>query len=529
MKKSTIGDIEYFINLLYKYRKYKVNEIGEKIKENESDIDFLLSIMKNCGVIISDKNNIIKEYDILFYRKVFNDGNSFYRAFIFGLIEIYILEKKYFELGNLIKFIKLIISMFKNLIFKGKKCDILRSITRLEEILAYVNYNNIHGALELFYNSFLLHNKSLDDFLILFIKFILFYSKKKDKYCFNYQLEEFEIFDLILLPYIFDISLEISFDLKMGKNEFFIFDSNKKSQNKPKIQLCFYKKNSFIYYNTNIYKKLVEYKMIKYYAKTPRINEIIYRLNKKEICQNCNKETKHIAFIEKSIRICENCLNKYVDKIIKERIKLLFENYFCRDIFSKNITLKKEEYYLEDYEYLYLYNHSIIDSIQQKFMDYSNKNKIWICSKCKKIKKNTNKLKCGCYYCGNCLDKIIYKMTNGYMLLNVYEKQYIGKMRCKCGNNMDILSVIEEEEKNNNKFYDLSVERLNDYIKSLCMNCGIKVLNNKNNYKIKIINNKNKNITEDHILCRKCSELLKFKEKPEILCKICTVIHKVLI
>ena len=284
----------------------------------------------------------------------------------------------------------------------------------------------------------------------------------------------------------------------------------------------------------DMYILFVKNNIMKTYDKIPKINKIIYKFEKKELCQKCKKETFHIALIEKSIRICENCLKIHVDKIIQNRIKSLPGNYISQDVISKNIFFKKENFYLEDYEYLYLYNENILDSIQRKLVNYITEEKIWFCSKCQKFLKNTKKLKCGCYYCSNCLYDIIFKMTNEYMILNKYEKKHIGKVRCQCGVNMDILSVIEDEEQKekNNKYkdkYKSMVERFNEYIKTLCMNCEIKIFDNNNPDKVNVLNNKNEQITESHVLCKKCVNSLKIKEKNKIkiLCKICSENHDI--
>ena len=514
-----IGKIEHFVNLLYKYKKYE--NIEDKENENISELDYIVNILKQFDINFNN-NNIIKK-DVLFYRKLFNDGNSFFRGFIFALIEDYIIEKNIYDFNRLIKLLKLIYEKYSNII------DYNGVIFILEKILYHLKIDAIYKAFKLLYQSFLLNNLIIDS-LIFFVKLILCFIKYGKIDSFDYKLMEFELYDIILLYNIFDISLEISFNIKFGKNEFLLFDSNNKRKNKPIISLCFYKNNCFIYYNIDKYYKLIEYNIIKPYENIPKINKIIYEFEKKENCEICQCPTIHIALIEKSIRLCKNCLNKYIENIIENRLKSLIKNISKKDIFFSNINFNKK-YFLENYEYLYLFNDTIIDSIQKKFIDYINKNNIWFCAQCKKFIENVKKLECGCAYCIKCLNQIINKMTNGYMVLNPYEKKYIGKIRCKCGDNMDILSIIEEEEEKNNKNKeknDSMIKRFNEYIETLCMNCEIKVAN-KNNGKIKILDNKNKNITPNHILCKKCYEIIiKEQIKNEIFCKICSINHRIM-
>ena len=518
IKNSFIGDFDYFINLLYKYKKVENDNDLKKIVEN------LIEMKRHFNVYKS--SNTKNDY-VLFYRKVLNDGNSFFRAFIFSLIEGYILNNNPF-FANFIRMMKIISEHYKKIISKTINKGYNRCITRLEEILHYLKNDKIQNALELFYNSFSLKNNYYDKCLIIFIKFMLYYSKKKDLDNFNHQLIDFEFYDLILLPYIFNVSIEIAFEIKLGKNEFIIFDTYNSKNNKQKIQLCFYKNNTFIYYDIDQYTKFINYNIIKQNENLPKINKIICKLEDKIKCSNCNKKSTHIAFIEKSILICKCCLNEYIDNIIGNRINCIVNNNLYGDALFKNIILPNDEN-LEDYEYIHLYNESFMETFHRKFKEYINIKKCWICSKCKRILPNTKKLDCGCYYCRGCLDKIIKKMTNKYILLNKYEKKFIGKVRCLCGNNMDIISVINDEEKNNKdiNLYESMVERFNQYIKTLCMNCEIK-LSDCNDGKINVIGNKNRIINENHVLCKKCMTSLKIRENNKnVFCKICSENHNI--
>ena len=51
--------------------------------------NYLVDMKKKFNI---DTKNSLKNDYILFYRKILNDGNSFFRAFIFALIEGSILE-----------------------------------------------------------------------------------------------------------------------------------------------------------------------------------------------------------------------------------------------------------------------------------------------------------------------------------------------------------------------------------------------------------------------------------------------------
>ena len=534
-KNSSIGNIEHFINLLYKYKKYNNNE--EEKKENKLFMDkvdiFIDLINKKIEKYYGDINigRIFVEKEVFFYRSVLNDGNSFFRAFLFGLLETYILENNIRKFKN---FISLVSNSFFLDIYSENEKDIETEaqISKLEKIGECLKNNKVKDALKLLYDSFSLNN-NLDKFLINFLKIILCFSKKIKKNNIYLQSVEFEFIDLFFLSFIFEITLEISFDINMGKNKFCIFDTYKKNNIRPLLQLCFYKNNTFIYYDIDKYLKLVKCNMIPRYENLPKINKIIYKLDIKINCKICQKETTHIALIEKYILICEKCLIQCKDKYLKNRIDILKSSNLYKDILFKSLTIQKNKYYLDDYEYLHLFDDYLIDSIQKKFVDYIQKNNYYFCAKCLNISDNRKQMKCGCFYCTGCLDEIIKKMTDEEIILNQYEKNNLGKIRCMCGKNMDILSIIEEKEKSideNDEKYKLMIERLNKYISSFCMNCECKIIsfNNEDDHQIIISGNKNKNIKENHILCKNCYKNINLKKNNQVLfCKICSENHKV--
>ena len=210
------------------------------------------------------------------------------------------------------------------------------------------------------------------------------------------------------------------------------------------------------------------------------------------------------------------------------------------DVFFKDFEIKNNSLYFEDYLYLHLYDNHIIDSIQEIFLDKIIKEEKWVCSKCRKFISKTKKLNCGCYYCSECRLNIIKKMTNGYIILNQYEKKNLKRIRCICGNNLDLLSLIEDYENdesiNKNDYLNSMNERLNSYVGVICMNCECKIFKYENNYnkdkinirKITAINVSN-NINENHVLCKRCYEVLKLNKINyiEIFCKICNENHNI--
>ena len=548
IKISSIGKIKHFSNLFYKYKKEKKN--SEKDEEDDMDFynDLFLKASSNQHYISinieSSKQpvklikNIIEE-DILFYRDVLNDGNSFFRSFIFKLIESCILRGKNSIniIIKLIKLMKIIIEKYEEK-FEKKKNYYFLVLLKLEDVVNYIKNNMIVKALELFYSSY--NSDFFDECIINYLKFILYFSKKKDIKLFNFEEIDFELYDLILLPLIFNITLEVSFDIKIKKNNFLYFNLGSSERKKVVVQLIFYKNNAFICYNQRDYLYLLKQNLIEKYEQIPKIRKLIYEFKKKEFCKNCKQETIHIALIKKQKRVCRNCLNILKEKQIQHIVETLSKSLWPKDkIYKKfEVQTNSSSIYLKGSEYFHLFNEFFIDSIQKSFLSYINEYKIWFCKKCQKYVENTRKYKCGCTYCQNCLSLFIKKMTNGYMILTPYEKKHIGKIRCLCGNNLDISSIINEEEifsEDKEKYYFM-IKRLNESIKLLCMNCEIKIFNrqdnngnNNNHQQIELIDQINQKITENHVLCKKCYEILKIKwvKKIEIFCKICYENHSI--
>jgi hypothetical protein len=259
------------VNLLYRYNKYKNNKNDKEENKNSSIMNYIEELLKELDINSmatnimnkNDKNdndkkqnnknnssiendnidkneinkskyikkkskiNISNKKDIYFFRSVFNDGNSFYRAFIFSLIEMYIIENNITDLRNLII---LMTNSFHERIYQDKDINYEDSIKILKKILNLLINTKTRKALILFYDSFSINEDYFDKFLINFLKITLCFSKKKIISIIDLDSIEFELYDLILLPFIFEINLEVSFDINIGKNDFINFSNFKKKE-----------------------------------------------------------------------------------------------------------------------------------------------------------------------------------------------------------------------------------------------------------------------------------------------------------
>ena len=141
--------------------------------------------------------------DVNFWRLILGDGNCFYRAFIFSMIELWILQ------GNRNKFNKFICDIFhlleenKNEMTKNKNIDRLEICGILFIILEYIKKNNLMQAYELFIKAFHKY-KNFDIALIIYMRIVLFnYISKYKNYYYNTE-SKIEIGHLLPNEYIYD-------------------------------------------------------------------------------------------------------------------------------------------------------------------------------------------------------------------------------------------------------------------------------------------------------------------------------------
>ena len=181
-----------------------------------------------------------------------------------------------------------------------------------------------------------------------------------------------------------------------------------------------------------------------------------------------------------------------------------------------------DNYYIDDLEIIELLeSFNILNALCQKFNER-------ICNECKEKKdvENIYDLKCGCTYCGNCIEKIVLQITNGIKVLNAYEKKQLGSHKChSCNNDFDIKEALKLVKHNQEDEKDAAI-RLKTFINTLCLVCnkelreeydnsgGKKYKDVENGPKFKIIKLK-KNIRNErangieymeieHLICEDC-------------------------
>ena len=500
-----IGNLQNFETFVYKYNVY-------------DDIKLMVDAEKY----------------IEYWREVYSDGNTFYRIFMFKLIENYITNNN----------IKQIQILFSNIInesyyesYDEKEIDKKKVFGIFELIIKYMNNNEIDKAYYLFKNSYKLDDGCFDNLLICYLKCVLYdnlnliYDElKKEKLIKYFNIEnikkfyiEPEIIILYLIPYLFNVNLDLLLlDGDFSKPKYQIINFSEKNINKINIKIGSFYNTYFPLYdkneinNNNIFQELI--------SKAKNIKQFTFILRDKMYCQKCNTQTYHIFFIYKKFRACYECLIFYLNYQIKERAKNFQNEKFCNlEFYLRNIQLN-EKNSVSDCEYIEIFeNKNIYNKIVEEIR----------CLGCKKIIYNLKEyeikiLKCSCIYCEEC-----FNMKKNNKLCKCGKKTISEKNLYDYKNNKNNNNNYNYNEKNNN---DESLKDLNQKISTKCMKCLDDILIQKNDemkynskyYNI-IIKNENRNKNIEHIICKKCFNKIKKELKDEKLkkieCKICKQEH----
>ena len=472
-----------------------------------------------------------------YWRPSLSDGNSFYRVFMYSLIENYITNQNINELKKLICDIiqEDYITLYRN---KGIDVDIVLQI--IKKILIFVENNKIKEAYKIFNKAYRLKNHCFDDTMIIYLRNIVYqyakeinniYKQNKNQNKIKQKEEddlfyidtinelgvEPEFFVLTFIPYLFEINLNIFWikgDFQNAEDGYIDFIDNENKDKFPYIIMGYFFSNFFPLYsdksNENL-KKIVNqnYSLLK---------KLTYCDENKKKCPICNDETEQVIFLQKKFIICKQCLISHVDKIIMKRtLSLNNEDYYGFEYYNRPIHLQ-DDYYIDNYE--------IIELKKENIANLLFKNQTMICFRCEQnIEKNEYSMNCGCLYCENCFKTKLKKSTNEYMYINEFEKlnNNFKKESCSCGKDFDI-NYASKMYKPSNEEINNAKERMKIYYKTLCYQCLQKLIEYDSNKKsekkldryysvqFKKENNEEEFYIEPHIICNKC----KINQKKEL-------------
>ena len=466
---------------------------------------------KNLKVII----NCFKAFN--YWRSIQGDGNSFYRSFMFSLIEYYIL---YNDKVNLEQIISEITSDELIAIYGEYNINYNIPFIILGLLLKFLSKDEIEKAYDLFIKSYLLKDSSFDKMLIIYLRYISFiYVDEVIKLTEDEQIQEERgekiivkninkeliktmnvepnFFIICLMPYLFDININVLWidkDFLQCKDGIINFIDEDNVEALPLISLGYFFSSYHKIYSNSIIDGNDEIKEI-FNSKLNKLTKLTIQINNsKKKCEICNNEL-YIIFLEQKFKICNNCLQKYIGKICSFRNNALNNNnYIGQEYYSRSFNLK-DDYLLNDYEFIEIKEETNIINYIQHFATI-------LCSKCKGIfdKKNLNNLKCKCLLCDKCLEDMILNITNGLKILNAFEKKNLGSIICSsCGNNfsyedaIDHLKDIKEKDKQN------AINRMSNFIKTKCLVCGdlVRQSDNINQYNSNIHNEKEEGEEKD--------------------------------
>ena len=534
------------LNLMSEYE----SPIG-KIENIESFI-YKYSCKSNFKLI----KNIQKTFDN--WRPIKSDGNSFYRVFMFSLIEVYIISKNIDQLTLLISEITCDECMQ---LYKNKKLNYEIPFIILAIILDKVKNNKIEEAHEFFLKCYLLPNYIFDKILIIYLRHVIYKfvqkitdldkennfddtPKDKKKIC----TEIIELFNiepnyliLCIIPFIYDINLSILWvdnNLNQSKDGIINFIDEDNRNSIPLISIAFFFSSFHKIYPPDFTK---QYNL--FIKNEPKIEKLTFVVENKS-CEICKNKTKHIIFMKQKFIVCRHCLENHIFDTVQKRNKALDKNnYIGGEYYTRSIHLLKK-FYINEYEFIEIYNENIINYLQSNSKTY--------CNKCKKIFNldQINKLKCRCLYCDQCLEEILIKFTNGNIILNSYEKVNMKKLNCSCGAKFDYDDIINHYKNIENADKKDAKERLINYINSYCFICGVKVKKQneiiKDNRKIRIKKQNDEGnglnyLDIEHVACIECfdknfrngkkdeskNSAINYKDG-SVFCKICQGKHYLL-
>ena len=425
-----------------------------------------------------------------FWRNTLGDGNSFYRAFMFSLLEYYILNNSINELNEIISEI----TSDKLLeIYKKQELEYNIPFTILGAILKLLSNNNIEKAYELFIKSYCLKNGSFDKMLIIYLKHISYIyvdevielSKEEqnqeiphnniNKELITTMNIEPSFFIICLMSYLFDINIRIFWldkDLIQCKDGVINFIDEENTENLPLISLGYFFSSYHIIYSVELKDEFIN-KIFN--TKSNVLSRLTCQINNKNKCQIC-KGQKYIIFLKQNFKVCKNCLEKYINKISSFRNESLNnDNYIGQEYYSRPFHLK-DNYFLNDIEFIEIKEETNI-------INYLQHTASIVCSKCKGNfdEKNLNNLNCKCLLCDKCLEEMILEITGGLKILNSFEKRNLGKTSCtSCGGDLSYEDALEHLKDIKEKDRKNAINRMKNYINTKCLICGNDVRKNEN-------------------------------------------------
>lgn len=447
------------------------------------------------------KKNFLKNIDYIRYSLDENHGDTFYRCFIFNLLEKKIINKDkeyiYMIIFDIFKIYDLAPDIFSN-----EDNDINNVLVFFDILRDYIELNQWDKTYEFFSGFFSQINK----ILIKYVKYNIFlllsklYSLNEDIKSYNNDiyLNQYQkilidynepskiIFQLITI--IFGLNVEIIYLENKEENiiteQSYLYDYSKLSKiddnnTTDKIIILYYNGCYHIGYK----KKDLQSNNELFNSMKENINEISlvqYSKKGKIKCDTCKKTTDFIEIINEHNNkgICSECLYKEIDQYLQKRVEYIKDDikknylnysYYLRPIElflteplsvkngieNNSIIIKNIDYYLlyqitfsQKIKELLLLpqeesSNIIINNIININSNNNRENKINTDENdtCLMCSKDSNILisSCGCKFCDDCIFNIIDSITDNQIILNGYEKKQLSEQ------NLDVCPICQQK------------------------------------------------------------------------------------
>lgn len=525
-----------------------------------SNVQDLKKILYNIYKI---KKNETKVETWDYIRVSESDGDSFYRCFMFSLLEKYILSGNDKEIKKLIiDFIKII--QTRATLYEAIQLNIKNILKILLQILVYTESKSYKKAYNLLICAINTKTLQFDFFLVDYLRFLIHtitddYTKQMMNEDKNIkirntkkpiQINEIEDVNLQLItntkneackyslqiaPMIFNVGLNVhNFDGYVDNNNSQIkektiqFKPLENSEFEINLLYCF-NKYDLLYMSSEI-------NQIKNEIENPFITH-----PNNQNCTRC-KQNSFVSIPFYGLNFCLTCAKGYINHIIiNNRVAYLNkENYFSREYYCRSIEIVKD-FPLNDNIYCEIFKENICHSLLKKTKT--------LCFECDEQKPDELAVLpiCLCNICQSCLDKKVKSSTKGYYILNKVEKNNLeNKELCSCNEYFNYSKGATLLTKNISEYENAANQRFGEFCKTFCIKCGTlqkskgkNTENNVENCLISITDSK-KSETETekflgtHIVCIKCIKEIKIEVDKigmnesynhEIECSVCQVIH----
>ena len=521
--KKTYEENENNFNALFQFvTEVDKKELYDSYKKNEFHN---ISDYKINPYINSIDESIKGKIDYIRYTIDENYGDTFYRCFMFNLIENYILNKEKENLCMLIFDIFKLYDLSPSIYNSKRGSDIKLTLIFFSFLYDYIHLN----MWEKVYFIYLSIYPKIDQVLISYIKYSIFlllsqlYNENiNNKYLYQYQkvlVNYNEPTHLIfqIIPFIFGINLEIIHFKNKEENQ---IEAQNYAFNPPKlinknsintIYIIFQYNCYHIGYQNSIFDNNKE--VLKFIKENINKTSLFrYTLKGEIFCEKCDKNTEYIEINKNNNKgVCLECLNSKIDEYLVKRISFINHDYkknyinysyYLRPIElilkkpDNSIVIKNLDYYSLNYKTFEqriseLFPSSVESNkqINNINISYDNDNEKDNDNNACLICQKTNNIlisECGCKFCEDCLYEIFLSITNNRVILNGYEKSQLSNNNndkcplCEKKINLHYLVLLFEEKGRNFEFeYNEAKIRMKNYCKTMCFDCQKKFSNEK--------------------------------------------------